>query len=182
MMPNVDGDPRSSLKGRLLVAAPDLGDPNFTRTVVYLLAHDPDDGAIGLVLNRPGPLPAAAALPSWAERAAEPAMLFKGGPVDPGSVIGLGRGHDGWPLPVDLSEQPNLVDEGADCVRLFSGYAGWSGGQLEGELLMGGWIVVDAEPHDAFTAEPRELWHRVLGRQPGPIGWLGTFPDDLRAN
>lgn len=178
----MDEDPRPSLKGQLLVAVPELGDPNFSRTVVYLLAHDPHGGAIGLVLNRPGPLPAAAALPHWAERAAEPAMLFKGGPVDQGSVIGLGRGHDGWPLPVDLSEQPNLVEEGADLVRLFSGYAGWSPGQLEGELDMGGWIVVAAEPVDVFTAEPRELWHTVLGRQPGTLGWLGHFPDDLSAN
>ena len=171
----------SSVKGRLLVAAPDLGDPNFTRTVVYVLAHDPD-GALGVVLNRPGKLPAAAALPNWAARAAEPAMLFQGGPVETGSVIGLGRSRDGWPVPLDLAEQPEDVSDGAGLVRLFAGYAGWGAGQLDSELAFDGWIVADARPEDAFSAAPDGLWRAVLGRQPGTLAWLANYPDDIRAN
>jgi len=171
----------SSVKGRLLVAAPELGDPNFARTVVYVLAHDAD-GALGVVLNRPGKLPAAAALPNWATRAAEPAMLFQGGPVETGSVIGLGRSNDGWPVPLDLSEQPEHVPDGAGLVRLFAGYAGWGAGQLDNELAFEGWIVVDARREDAFSAEPTSLWRTVLGRQRGTLAWLANYPDDIRAN
>jgi putative transcriptional regulator len=168
-------------RGRLLVATPELEDPNFRRTVVYVLAHD-EEGALGLVVNRPGKLPAAAALPNWAVRAAEPAMLFQGGPVETGGVIGLGRSPDGTPVPLDLAEQPDDVGEAAGLVRLFAGYAGWGPGQLDHELAMGGWIVVAARADDVFTATPRELWHSVLRRQPGTLSWLGEYPDDLRVN
>ena len=171
----------TSTTGRLLVASPDLDDPNFRRTVVYVLTHD-RDGALGLVLNRPGKLPAAAALPHWAARAAEPAMLFQGGPVETGGVIGLGRGADGRPLPLDLAEQPALTPDGADLVRLFAGYAGWGRGQLDRELSFGGWIVVDARPEDPFTAEPGDLWRTVLARQRGRVAWLAEFPDDVTRN
>ena len=163
------------------MATPDLEDPNFRRTVVYVLAHDAD-GALGLVVNRPGKLPAAAALPKWAERAAEPAMLFQGGPVETGGVIGLGRSTDGTPVPLDLAEQPDDVGDAAGLVRLFAGYAGWGSGQLDHELAIGGWIVVAARSEDVFTAAPNELWHAVLRRQPGTLSWLGEFPDDIRVN
>ncbi len=171
----------TSTNGRLLVASPVLEDPNFRRTVIYMLAHDAE-GALGLVLNRPGKLPAAAALPHWAARAAEPALLFQGGPVEPGGVIGLGRGADGRPLTLDLAEQPESVAEGAGIVRLFAGYAGWGPRQLDGELSFGGWIVVEAAPEDAFTAEPGRLWRTVLGRQRGSLGWLAGYPDDPSVN
>lgn len=173
--------PGTSTAGRLLVAAPALEDPNFRRTVVYMLAHDPD-GALGLVLNRPGKLPAAAALPHWASRAAEPALLFQGGPVEPGGVIGLGRRVDGSAVALDLAEEPETVGPDAGIVRLFAGYAGWGPGQLDGELSLGGWLVVDATPEDAFTAEPADLWRAVLRRQPGSTGWLADYPDDPSLN
>ena len=177
----MDHESRPSTKGHLLVASPDLEDPNFRRAVVYVLAHDPG-GALGVILNRPGRLPAAAALPAWAARAAEPALLFQGGPVETGGVIGLGRDEHGRAVPLDLAEQPQLAGRDAAIVRLFAGYAGWGPGQLDGELAFGGWIVVDAEPEDVFSAEPANLWRRVLGRQDGPLGWLGGYPDDVRAN
>lgn len=173
--------PGTSTSGRLLVAAPGLEDPNFRRTVVYMLAHD-GDGALGLVLNRPGKLPAAAALPRWAERAAEPALLFQGGPVETGGVIGLGRGADGRPMPLDLAEEPGDATEGAGMVRLFAGYAGWGPGQLDGELTLGGWIVVDAVPEDPFSADPAALWRAVLRRQRGSLGWLAEYPEDPSVN
>lgn len=181
MMRDMAPTPRSSTSGRLLVAAPGLDDPNFRRTVVYMLAHDAD-GALGLVLNRPGKLPAAAALPHWAVHAAEPALLFQGGPVETGGVIGLGRGADGLPHPLDLGEEPGPATGGADLVRLFAGYAGWGAGQLDGELAYGGWLVLDARPEDAFTAEPERLWRLVLGRQRGSLSWLAEYPDDVRSN
>src|SRR4249919_672238 len=79
------------ISGRLLVASPMLLDPNFARTVVLMLAHG-DEGALGLVLNRPSEVDVGAVLThEWREAAREPSVLFVGGPVAPDSVIGLAR-------------------------------------------------------------------------------------------
>src|SRR5436309_5768422 len=80
----------NSLTGRLLVATPLLGDPNFDRTVVLLIEHGPQ-GALGVVLNRPGSTEVVDALPEWSDLAAEPAVLFSGGPVQENAVVGLGE-------------------------------------------------------------------------------------------
>src|SRR5215213_8730661 len=77
-------------RGRLLVATPPLGDPNFDRSVVLLLEHT-EEGAVGVVLNRPGARRVADIVPGWATLAAAPAVVFQGGPVEPGAIIGLGR-------------------------------------------------------------------------------------------
>src|SRR2546430_2486669 len=79
-----------SLKGKLLVATPLLGDPNFHRTVVLMLEHG-DEGAVGLVLNRPSETAVAGPLPQWKALTADPDVVFVGGPVRTEMVIGLGR-------------------------------------------------------------------------------------------
>jgi putative transcriptional regulator len=179
-----------SLAGRLLVALPALDDPNFERTVVLLLDHD-EDGALGVVLNRASEVPVHEALVDWAGLAARPAVVFGGGPVEPTAVVALGRTPvhvvpEGFqPLLdrvrlVDVSDDP--VGSEVDQVRVFAGYAGWGPGQLEGEIEMGAWAAVDAEPADVFTASPERLWSDVLGRQPGRLRLLASFPDDPSAN
>jgi putative transcriptional regulator len=179
-----------SLTGRLLVALPALDDPNFERTVVLLLDHD-EDGALGVVLNRASRVPIDEALEGWEELAARPPVVFGGGPVEPTAVVALGRTPvhvvpEGWePLLervrlVDVSVDP--VGAEVDEVRVFAGYAGWGPGQLEGEIEMGAWAAVDAEPDDVFTAEPDDLWARVLARQAGSLRLLATFPDDPSTN
>jgi len=188
-----------SLRGRLLIAAPGLLDPNFVRTVVLMLEHN-DDGALGVVLNRPTDLDVAEPLPLWRPVAASPPVIFAGGPVGDGVAIGLGRMEAVAPVPpsgemedvgyaplfgrlasVDLGRAPDDID-GVELVRIFAGYAGWGGGQLEEELEAGGWIVVDALPDDALDPEPAELWRTVLKRQPGTLSWLANFPLDPRMN
>jgi len=67
-------------------------------------------------------------------------------------------------------------------MRIFAGYAGWSAGQLEGEIQAGGWYVVDAEARDAFSPEPDRLWRVVLRRQRGNLALVATFPDDPTMN
>ena len=177
-------------KARLLVATPELVDPNFHRSVVLVLEHN-DDGALGVVLNRPRLVGGAEAVPQWADRLAFPSRLHRGGPVSEDSVIGLALGPAGGidglsPLlgqlgVVDLHRSPEELPD-VEPVRLFAGYSGWSAGQLEAELLAGGWIVVDALPEDALTPSPEELWQAVLGRQPGLLGHLAGYPDDPRLN
>lgn len=166
--------------GRLLVATPELDDPNFRRTVVLLLAHG-DDGSLGVVVNRPGELPVTEVLPALSEVVTAPPLMFAGGPVQPDGVIGLGRGEDvveteslgvlSPELPgmgvVDLDRDPELLAAELADLRLFAGHAGWSPGQLDSELDAGGWFVIDSRPDDPFCADPDELWVRVLRRQGG---------------
>lgn len=169
-----------SLKGQLLVATPGLLDPNFFRTVVLLLEHT-DEGAVGVVLNRPSDFELVATLPDWETRAAAPPVVFVGGPVAEGTAICLGRvgGQDGITV-VDASRDPD--DLAADEVRFFSGYAGWGSGQLEDEIDEGAWIVVEADPDDALDDEPELLWSRVLERQGGDLALLARYPDDPSTN
>ncbi|MDX1660060.1 MAG: YqgE/AlgH family protein [Nitriliruptorales bacterium] len=183
-----------SLEGRLLIALPPLNDGPFDRAVVLMIEHS-EDGAMGLVLNEPTDTTIAEAVPEWADLAADPPVVFLGGPVDRSIVFGLGRSSgqptDGWqPFGtgiehlgvVDLSRDPVLVGVDVETVRLFIGYAGWSPGQLEAEIDEDAWLVVDAEPHDPFVADPGALWRDVTRRQPGPERFLTTYPSDPASN
>src|SRR3954449_8475468 len=96
------------LAGRLLLATPGLVDPNFSHAVVLVLAHS-DDGALGVVLNRPGGLPVEEVLPRWAHLAAAPRQVFLGGPVQPDTALCLGATPEGW-RPVDVDEDPETTD------------------------------------------------------------------------
>ncbi|MBW3657207.1 MAG: YqgE/AlgH family protein [Actinobacteria bacterium] len=184
---------QTSWAGKLLVATPVLTDPNFTRTVILLLDHG-DDGAIGLVLNRPSSLRLAEAMPGWEDVAASPPVLFAGGPVEPDAVIALGRARpEVFPTPewspivdrlrvVDLSAGAEVADAQVEAARVFVGYAGWAPGQLEAEVAADAWFVTDARDLDALADEPDVLWSEVLRRQRGDVALFATFPDDPSLN
>jgi len=180
------------LKGRLLVATPNLGDPNFERTVVLVLAHG-DEGALGVVLNRPSQLDLAEPLPEWARAAADPPVVFIGGPVAPSAAVCLARVAPagdavGWERvlgPVgtlDLDSDPDEAIPAIQGIRVFAGYAGWGPGQLEGEIEAGGWFVVDADAADALSPAPEELWAVVLRRQRGTLALFAAYPADPTLN
>jgi putative transcriptional regulator len=180
--------------GQLLVAMPTLEDENFHRSVVLLLAHG-DEGTLGVVLNRANDVPVATLLPGWEGLVTEPDSVFVGGPVGRSSVIGLARlveggeaGFEGC-LPVvgrtatiDLNRLPDEIASGVDAVRLFSGHAGWDAGQLEAEVVMGGWFVVPSELEDVFTSDPAGLWRAVLRRQRGLPALYANAPPKLSLN
>lgn len=188
-------------RGRLLVATPMLDDPNFERSVVYLVEHH-DEGALGLVLNRPSGEELVDPLEGWVDAQSAPSLVFSGGPVDPDALIALARleqrvaarpieedEESSYLAPLtgdiasaDLAADPALVVGMISALRIFRGYAGWEPGQLEAEIETGSWIVVDSESTDVFTADPDELWRAVLRRQPGRLGWLAEAPDDLTWN
>lgn len=182
-----------SLSGRLLVATPALTEANFDRTVVLVLEHNDHDGALGLVLNRPTDIDADDPIPGWGRLAAAPGVVFVGGPVQATAAIALGRLRPEVEPAVDEVERAGVVvvDRGAEPdavaarmaeIRLYAGYAGWGPGQLDDEIAEQAWFVVDAEPGDALTSNPGELWRSVMRRQPGRLSWLGTFPDDVASN
>ena len=180
------------------MATPPLEDPHFDRSVVFMLEHR-DDGAIGVIVNRPDPTvddaiitASGGPLHRWNDRLSQPAVVFTGGPVEPTALMGIASGVPGDPddalhvvgdiWSIDLSADPVMTAAGATGVRIFRGYAGWGGGQLDAELASGAWIVVDATPDDVITDDPATLWRRVLARQHGRIAWLSAAPDDLTMN
>ena len=181
-------------RGRLLVATPDLEDPNFDGTVVLLLEHG-DGGVLGVVLNRPSPLsveeamaggPADASV-GWSDLVSPPDVVFVGGPVRPNAVIALARiGHVDNPERwegvygdvgvINLGDGPIPAVGDLQHLRIFAGYAGWDADQLEREIAEGAWFVVDASPEDGFTDEPELLWHNVLRRQGGMFTTVTDSP------
>lgn len=183
----------TTLSGRLLVARPLLGDPNFHRTVVLLLDHN-DEGTFGVVLNRPVEIEVDAVLPEWQAAVTPPSVLFQGGPVGLDGAIGVVTAPPGAPLPptvdrlvgpfglVDLDSDPAALRGLITGVRVFAGHSGWGAGQLEDELQEGSWFVIPAEPADAVTTEPATLWRRVLRRQGGDLAIVSTFAEDARLN
>lgn len=192
-------DLTARLTGRLLVATPALGEGTFHQSVVLLLDHD-EEGALGVVVNRPTPVDVAEVLPAWQPYTCDPGVLFQGGPVALDSALGLAVVRDGedesdvqgWRRVVgrlgllDLDATPEDVVASLGRVRIFAGYSGWAAGQLEDELREGAWYVVPAEPSgwfaDAFSAEPDRLWRAVLRRQGGDLAMVSTYLDDPSLN
>lgn len=182
-----------NLTGRLLVATPQTSGDVFRRSVVLLLHHD-GDGAQGVVLNHPLDANVGSVLPTWQAHVTPPGRLFQGGPVGLDSALGLVTvpGDAGEPMGVrllfgglglvDLDAPPPVVLPEIAGLRIFAGYAGWSGGQLEAEIHAGAWYIVDAEARDGFTAEPQDLWASVLRRQRGALAYVASFPDDPTMN
>ena len=146
------------LSGRLLAATPQLGDPNFRRTVVLIVEDDPDEGTLGVVLNRPTEVPLDQVLEPWTPLASGPQVVFRGGPISPSSALALAlvqgsdepvgwRSLDGTPLMsriglVDLGAPPELLAGGITSMRVFAGYAGWGAGQLRDEIADGAWFLL----------------------------------------
>ena len=161
-----------------------------------MLEHT-EQGGLGVILNRPSELPVHDAFPSWDDLSAEPPVLFLGGPVSQQVVIALGRprpGHEpaGWQelLPdahgpvgtFSLGSEPDELSTSIEALRVFAGYAGWAGGQLEDEIDAGAWFVADPEPFDAFSARPEDLWGEALRRQGGTTAFYANFPPDPSLN
>jgi putative transcriptional regulator len=188
-------DPKA---GRLLVATPLLGDPNFKRTVVLIVEHEATEGTLGVVLNRPTQIPVGQVLEQWTDHVTDPSVVFKGGPVSPNSALALAlvpgtdeplgwRALDGAPALarlglLDLDTPPSVLAPAITGLRVYAGYAGWSPGQLQGEIEEGAWHVVGADPGDVFAADPETLWRQVLRRQEGEVAFLATYPDDPGLN
>lgn len=193
------GPDAAPLPGRLLVATPVIDEPTFRRAVVLLLQAGGDDGALGVVLNRPTDVEVARVLPGWDALADPPEQVFSGGPVQPEAAICLARVRAGagelagvaplassLPGPplatVDLDAAPDDVAPALARLRVFAGYAGWSAGQLEAEVAGGAWWVLDALPEDPFPVQPALLWQQVLRRQGPPLAFAVTLPGDPTQN
>ena len=170
------------LAGRLLIAMPDLLDPNFYRSVVLVLEHDAD-GTLGLVLNRKSAL-------TLQELCINQGLIWRGddgsvrlgGPVQPTSLWVLYGGqsehsdfttiNDGCILTTTMEGLTEVCND-ADADRiLFAGYAGWGEGQLEQELREGAWLSAPAAKHLVFAKGVKNMWAdalRHVGVDPGAL-------------
>ena len=179
-----------SARGQLLIAGPSLVDPNFWRAVVLIVEHS-EEGAFGLVLNRPSETLVGEAVPEIEDLVDPDEPLFIGGPVQPSGVVVLGQFEDpgdGALLAFDdigvLGAGPSPEEHavGLRAGRAFVGHAGWGTGQLDEEIERGDWILEPARAEDAFGQEPRELWSRVLTRKGGSYALVARMPADPSLN
>lgn len=158
----------SPLKGKLLVAAPQLQDPNFLRTVVLIVTHD-ENGAMGLVINRPLTMTVAEA---WKQVSEIPYEnhdpIHQGGPCEGMLMVLHSHEEEGqleimpglW-LSTDADSVRRLVDADEQPLKFFVGYAGWTAGQLESEISESAWVMVDATPEQLFDT-PEDLWLSLM--------------------
>lgn len=176
-----------SLRGSLLIAAPQLLDPNFRRTVVLIADHD-SEGALGVILNRASGMTVADAAPDLEPMVDPETPIFAGGPVQPTSGVVLAEVPEvGDPVVGDVVLVPGLgeladVVDLAGRMRVFAGYAGWGAGQLEAEIEREDWIVEAAQPDDVFHEDPDALWAAVLQRKGGQYALVARMPDDPSLN
>ena len=172
------------------MAGATLPDPNFARTVVLICEHNAD-GALGLVLNRPGELAVGEAAAELSVLAGDEAVIDIGGPVQPDALLVLGEFEDasyaGMPvvgavgLMGDANEIGDLVGVTLRA-RVFAGYAGWGPGQLDAELARDDWFVAPAGVDDIFDPDADELWRRVLERKGGHVALVARMPIDPSVN
>jgi len=179
-----------SLTGQLLLASPALRDPNFRRTVVLVSVHS-EEGAMGVVLNRPSAVTVGEAVPQLERAVDEQEPVYVGGPVQPTSIVFLAEfldpspagllvfGRIGFPAPDAGIEE---LTEATARRRVFAGYAGWAEGQLDAEVEDGDWISDAALPDDVFTELPEQLWSRVLTRKGGSYALIARMPGDPSVN
>jgi putative transcriptional regulator len=181
--------------GSLLVAMPALTDPTFAGTVVFVLDHSVT-GTLGVVLGRPSQVQIRDVLPGWCDLAVDPGVFHVGGPCEADTALclavssvaaddegsGLRRVAGDVHL-VDLDGDPAELPGQLIGLRVFAGYAGWSAGQLAGEVAEGAWACVPGRPQDVLSpAAGPELWRHVMGRQSGHLAVLSTAPADPALN
>ena len=179
------------MRGKLILASPALQDPNFARTVVLIAEHT-DDGAMGLVLNRPALTTVAEAVPDLAWLTGEEDIVYVGGPVAETAVIVLAdfeRPELAGALVDDNvgflgtdADDPERLDGAIRRARVFAGHAGWGPGQLEDELAEDAWIVEPPQAGEIFTDAPDDLWAAVLRRKGRRYALLATMPPDPSLN
>ena len=177
----------SNLAPGLLLAMPQLADPNFSRAVVLMIEHG-DQGSFGLVINHPSPIRATELLDSlemrW--RGDESAVVWAGGPVAPSTgwvlhePVGIARAGIGGTIEItssiSLSTSPDrlrvIANQPPNKIRLLLGYSGWAPGQLATEMARGAWLHTAADPDLVFDTAPDQIWDTAMRS-------LGINPRDL---
>ena len=165
------------LPALLLVASERIDDPRFRQTVVLVIRHGgPRSGAIGVIINRPLRMPLRQIFPGIPEPSQLPSLHY-GGPVSPENIVFLFRTAQTVPPDVlqvhprvYLAQSPQLLgrllhrDLPSERLQVFAGYAGWSPGQLEGEIRRGDWLLLPVDDDMLFPNSPQQLWKELHRR------------------
>ena len=176
-------------RGCLLVATPQLEDPNFWRSVVLLIEHGAE-GSLGVILNRPSEISTEQILPRWVGDGGITPRVFSGGPIQTNALIALVPASGTWrgstPITeqialLDVEEEPDIAQEDLGNVCLYLGYSGWSAGQLHAELEEGAWWTFDSDPGDLIS-DPSDSWSRVLSRQNSAARLIAFHPNHSYLN
>ena len=183
--------PTNTLRGKLILDGGSLAGSFFHRSVLLICQHD-EEGAFGLILNRPLSPPPTMASPFKLPNSLKIHSIFVGGPVQPGALSflmtdafinaeeilpGIALGHH-----LENLEEWCQHYSPQKSFRLFSGYAGWSPGQLDDEVSKGAWLIHPASKELIFDHPPQSLWRDIMSQ----MGWeerlQATAPDDLSEN
>jgi putative transcriptional regulator len=174
------------LSGSLLIAHPNLMDPNFRRGVLIISASDPEEGSFGLMMNRATEKTVADLIPDHELGLLAEVPVFVGGPVGRDQLTFAAFNWVDDTLSIrthlQLAEARELAAEGEGSVRAFLGYAGWSRGQLEAELEQKAWLVQKPDEDIMDIEKCLELWPTIM-REQGPwFRLLAAAPDDPSLN
>jgi putative transcriptional regulator len=174
-------------KGKLLVSGHGLGDPNFAESVILLLAVDQDNGAMGVIVNRPTPIKLSAILPDSKSLADRGDRVWRGGPVLPTSLLVLVRAKSPPDGAETVFEDVQMLTS-RDAVRrslaghtprerlrAYAGHAGWGPGQLEEEIARGDWTLMPGDAAVVFSEAPESVWPKLIERAEGQ--WARLAPD-----
>jgi putative transcriptional regulator len=184
-MRDLDPEEPRCLAGSLLVAHPNMLDPNFRRTVLFISAHDPEDGAIGVIINRPLDKSVSDLVTETPPQNLADVPVFFGGPVGKNQLmLAAFEWHKGEGLKLNhhtLTAAPEAVSE-PSAVRAFLGYAGWSAGQLEAEMKQKAWIVQKPSRATLKFERTSRLWFDIMNKLGPWYRMLAAAPDDPSLN
>ena len=188
-MRNLDKDaPQGNLAGSLLVAHPNLLDPNFRRTVLFISAHNPAEGALGLIINRPLEKQVADLVTETPPAGLADVPVFQGGPVGKNQLMfaafewqkgkGLKLNHD-----IAFGATSNALGQKVPTrICAFVGYAGWGAGQLEAEMKQKAWLVQKPSPSVVKLDRLPRLWFDIMSGLGPWYKMLAAAPDDPSLN
>ncbi|MGF1450028.1 MAG: YqgE/AlgH family protein [Opitutales bacterium] len=182
-------DDLDNLSGSLLLAHPSLSDPNFRRSVVLISAHSSDDGAIGVVINKPLHKTLGEMDDRFAEGPLAKVPLYMGGPVCPDQMLlaawnwAEDEGTFRFFFGLDVDNARALIESqpGAN-IRGFLGYSGWGEGQLEGELAQEAWVTTPLDGETLGDVDNEEVWRAILGKVQPDLLFLADAPEDPSQN
>jgi len=173
-------------RGKFLIAPRESQDPNFAGTVVLLIHYD-DDGAVGLVINRPTKLPLSRLFDEIKAARKIDDVAFFGGPVELRDVIALCRSQKKPEASIPMFGDVYLLSTKAGLekmlsskptpktLRVYVGYTGWAPGQLEHEIELGAWRVLPGEEDSIFDLDPAGVWPRLIDRTEMRVARLAAW-------
>ncbi|HLG96859.1 MAG TPA: YqgE/AlgH family protein [Bryobacteraceae bacterium] len=173
--------------GKLLVAARELGDPNFAHAVVLLIDYNAEKGTMGLIVNRQTDMPVSRLLADVKEAKGRTDPIYVGGPVELTTVLGLMKtlkkpesaklvfGDVYLMNTKDLLEKALAAKPDSSSFHVFVGYAGWGAGQLEHEVELGAWHVMPPDAGLVFHSDPESVWPRLIRRTEQQIAQNHTY-------